>query len=216
MLFGFLAGCFLVLAFCLHNLKRARIHQDWELKPNLLLTRHPLVFLSGKRSFFYFLSYWNHLPQMLRAHGYETQVLHLPWKNTKSRRLWLHHFLLSSSQSLHLVIDNSSYPELTDLIRHQNYPCIASITWIQNGVLLQNTPTLKGFHHPLEELSEIEVSTKSPWFWKLHLLVTNQPLSWSLSALGWQMQKSLRDIFLDRVKFLAERDLIQGSTSPNL
>jgi hypothetical protein len=55
MLWGFAAGLLLLGALVLTNLRRAHHTPHFDLKPNVLLTRYPLVFVSGHRSLFYFL-----------------------------------------------------------------------------------------------------------------------------------------------------------------
>ena len=49
-----------------------------ELKPNCLLTRYPIAFLSGRKSIFKPFEYWNLIPAYLREHGYEVLILEPP------------------------------------------------------------------------------------------------------------------------------------------
>ena len=51
------------------NYWRSRSPFDFELEPNCLLTRYPLLFLSGKRSLLYFQDYWNNIPKFLSSHS---------------------------------------------------------------------------------------------------------------------------------------------------
>ena len=46
------------------------------LVPNCLMTRGPIIFLAGKRSFFYYFNYFNDWPDLLRKHGYDVHVVH--------------------------------------------------------------------------------------------------------------------------------------------
>src|SRR5690606_3376345 len=58
-----------------------------------LLTQYPLLFLTGRRSIFYFQGYWNWIPRFLSDHGYEVMTLDLPWRKKGARRQVLEEFL---------------------------------------------------------------------------------------------------------------------------
>lgn len=83
--------------------------------PNCLLTRSPIVFITGLRSPFYFRHYWNDLPTYLVAHGYDVRVLRLPWSGTKERRIWMEKLL--AQQSVHLIMDPQTAEEMAASIR---------------------------------------------------------------------------------------------------
>lgn len=68
------------------NLRRAQRPVTVELQANCLLTRRPLIFVTGLRTPFYFSSYFNEAPSILREHGYQVEVLRLPWLSASSRR----------------------------------------------------------------------------------------------------------------------------------
>lgn len=216
MFWGFAASLVLVLAFGWHNWRRSRLSEVKELKPNCLLTSAPLVFIPGKRSLFYFLAYWNQIPHWLASHGYEVYHLALPWMNEGRRRRDLHRFFEQQSkgrQKIHLFIDESSVREITSLLKTQDYECLASVTLIGPGGKI---PPFR-LALPISELElPLPEKPKTPLFWKLHASWTFQSSKHSLHQLGWRLSRRQGDLLLDRVQFLAERDLLQGSTSPNL
>lgn len=87
-----------------------------ELHPNCLLTRSPIVFVTGRRSLFYFLNYWNEIPGFLREHGYDVQVFTLPWRDTAKRYQLLTQFLESSQRPVHLIADSTSKTEIDRIL----------------------------------------------------------------------------------------------------
>lgn len=110
------------------NLKKARQGLDFELKENCLLSRYPIVFLSGYRSLFYFYKYWNWVPYFLSEHGYEVIVLNLPWRGVQARRRRLKHFLQVISKEklpIHVVGDKTCLKELYWLVK-ANSPFVKS------------------------------------------------------------------------------------------
>lgn len=216
MLWGLGTSFLLIFAFLVQNWQRARLTEVKELKPNCLLTRHPLVFISGKRSLFYFLAYWNEIPHWLASHGYEVFHLPLPWKNSRKRKQSLQNFLTQKSASgerFHLFLDQSSYNIVKALLQSQDFSCLASVTLIGKETSTEAALAPQSTM-PIEELELPSSDHKKPVFWLLHLLWTSQSLS--LSQLGWKMARSQGDYLLERIQFLAERDLLQKQRSPRL
>ena len=97
------------------------------LRPNCLMTRTPLVFITGSRSLLYFFNYWNMIPGFLREHGYEVRVWNLPWRDGDAQFQILQMLLLSSRTSVHLLGDSSSVGMLKR-IQLTNPDRISSIT----------------------------------------------------------------------------------------
>lgn len=89
---------------------------DLELRPNCLLTRSPIVFVTGRRSLLYFLNYWNEIPGFLREHGYEVRVCSLPWRGSANRFQTLSRFLDSATRPVHLIADSTSRAEVEKLL----------------------------------------------------------------------------------------------------
>ena len=87
LLFSFTAAVFfLIVLFSARgyvSASRTRRFRELELKPNCLLTRYPLVFITKQKSLFDGLSIWrglfrddwNDIPKYLREHGYEVLIL---------------------------------------------------------------------------------------------------------------------------------------------
>ena len=116
----------------LTNLYREHRHYHFELKPNCLLTRNPVVFVTGPRSIFYFRKYWNAYPEVLAEHGYQVFTLHLPWRGS-ARQKKLSEFLETQNQTskkFHFICDEYSAEELKNVFEHS--PVQASMTVLKN------------------------------------------------------------------------------------
>lgn len=77
------------------------------LKPNVLLTRYPIAFLSGPRTVFRFFDHWNDIPLFLREHGYEVYVIEPSGRSDDERRESVCSALESMKTRCHLVADGS-------------------------------------------------------------------------------------------------------------
>lgn len=219
MLWSGVGGLLALLAFFLHNWKRAQLREVQELKLNCLLTSSPLVFIPGKRSVFYFMAYWNEIPHWLASHGYDVFTLPLPWKNPKRRLEALETFFRRQSEAkekIHLFIDSSSLDEITSLLEKADPSCLSSVTLV--GKNLEKNLNLSPRCSIAIEETELpeESSSASPLFWLLHRIWTLQFQKVSLSQLGWKLSRLQGDFLLERVQFLAERDLLRKQASPNL
>jgi hypothetical protein len=117
-----------VLGFALlTNYYRERRAYKIKLKPNCLLTRHPVVFVTGLRSLFYFRKYWNAYPEMLAEHGYEVFTLHLPWRGpTRLQRLQEFLQAAPESKKFHFVCDEATQWEFRAVFAQ--HPALASVT----------------------------------------------------------------------------------------
>lgn len=102
---------FLAIHVSVDYLRSLRLRKI-ELAPNCLLTRHPIVFVTGRRSIFYFLNYWNQVPAFLAEHGYEVEVVALPWRNSVRRLDALKATLVARKRPCHLIGDSSIEHEL--------------------------------------------------------------------------------------------------------
>ncbi len=212
-----LCFCFIFLFVVMaHNWKRSRLFEVLELIPNRLLTRYPLVFASGKRSLFYFLAYWNSAPHWLASHGYEVFHLNLAWKDSAKRQRRLLEFLKeysSGGRKVHLIIDQSSYHDLSQLLYQHSFSCLASVT-LAGQLPGKSAFSLRRLSCPIEEADFSRSQDKNPLFWRLHLIWTSQKINTPLSCLGWRLDHKLRETgkssmaedLLNRAQFLAERD----------
>ena len=94
------------------DLFRSRRLEKIDLVPNCLLTRYPIVFVTGRRSAFYFVNYWNQIPAYLAEHGYEVEVIDLPWHRSERRLDGLKAALVARHRPCHLIGDSSIEDEL--------------------------------------------------------------------------------------------------------
>lgn len=112
------AAVLILASLVLLNQRRANSSWSFDLRPNCLLTRHPLLFISGPRTLIYFRKYWNQIPHFLSSHGYEVMELNLPWRNRAQRQQHLNHFIAQAEAqglSLHIIGDATCVPELREL-----------------------------------------------------------------------------------------------------
>ncbi|MBO9666662.1 MAG: hypothetical protein J7501_07585 [Bdellovibrio sp.] len=200
------------------NKARAAQHYSSELTPNCLLTRWPLLFVTGPRSFFYFSAYWNIYPSYLAEHGYEVFHLRLPWNKGELRKQRLLEFLNAQDEAdrkYHLIVDEYTLKEFSDLLRSQRPSCIVSLTEISDPNQSGQDSSLQGLPFVFANI-EVLPSNKSSlfvkWCYSFHrLLLTGKHLP-SLSALGACEDTKLQNgrLLLDRAQLLAEMDLRQG------
>ncbi len=120
--------CFAILT----NLYREHRKQSFELKPNCLLTRKPVVFVTGPRSIFYFRKYWNAYPEILAEHGYEVFTLPLPWRG-KERLSRTRDYLARQTalrRQYHFICDHYTANEFKELF--ETSPVVASFTVLED------------------------------------------------------------------------------------
>jgi hypothetical protein len=113
-----------------------------ELRPNCLLTRYPIAFLSGRRSVFRLLDHWNDVPGYLHEHGYEVLILD-PIGQGDVRTQSLLTALNALPGKCHLIADSSSVDEMNWLAssKHAN---ISSLTLVRNGLSREPSKSRKG------------------------------------------------------------------------
>lgn len=111
-LFASLVGLIAVSAAL--NLRRGQRPISVALQPNCLLTRRPLIFVTGLRTPFYFTSYFNEAPSVLREHGYQVEILRLPWLSAGHRRRSFTEAFLRREAIW--VLDEASAREFSDLL----------------------------------------------------------------------------------------------------
>ena len=98
------------------------------LRPNCLLTRYPIIFLSGRTSLFRFGSSWRDIPDWLEAHGYDVLVFKFSSNSHQKRINELKSFLeLSKGDPYHFVGEKSSIKEL-EWLQSLNNKCVKSLT----------------------------------------------------------------------------------------
>lgn len=204
---------FLLGLALLSNRARRLTDTAFELKPNCLLTRWPILFVTGPRSIFYFSSYWNLYSPFLAEHGYEVFTLHLPWNDLHQRKERFEHFLSQQEdlkRHFHLVVDAPTFTEFQDILRQRKSPSVSSITQICSGDT--KSTGLQAFPIPKADL-EMKDSPRGSLFlhlsYRLHKQVVRRKNLNTLSSLGalpdTAMENSLQ--LLERAQTLAEMDL---------
>ena len=89
------------------------------LKPNCLLTRRPLIWLTPPRSVFFYKQPWSDIIDLLFEHGYKVSLLQLPFQNIEIKKK----VILRNTERLnnsHVFVDSVTYElcrnELLNLI----------------------------------------------------------------------------------------------------
>lgn len=121
---------FILVAIALqirHRKVRQRKLSTLELRPNCLLTRYPIVFLSGRKSLFRLFDHWNSIPFFLREHGYEVVVIE-PAPRDPARSVI--EILDELKTKGHFIFDSSQHDEIEELARY-GHRKIASLTCVR-------------------------------------------------------------------------------------
>lgn len=100
-----------------------------ELRPNCLLTRHPIAFLSGPRTLFRLFDPWNDVPLFLREHGYE--VVEVACRaRPRSAEEWTK--VLDRLPEKYHVVADSSQARALELIALGRHGSVVSLTLVRN------------------------------------------------------------------------------------
>lgn len=126
---GFLAALLFLGTLVAFQLTFARRRRDrftnLDLRPNVLLTRYPIVFIGRPRSLFRLAGDFLELPLYLAEHGYRVEEVEMPTDN--SGRFSLVRLLESSSEPLHLFISPAFTGDALDLAL-DGHPRLQSMT----------------------------------------------------------------------------------------
>lgn len=192
---------FIVALAIFSNRWRRTYQLEFTLQPNCLMTRWPVVFITGPRSIFYFAHYWNLYPVFLAEHGYEVFTIHLPWKKAAERRDRLLGILTAEAgKKFHFVVDESTYTELAPLLN--SHTCMASITRICDEEFMDES------RRPFDVV--VPGAPKSDFFISLsfyfHKMINKKAPT--LNALGALPASALNNshLLLARMQGLAEND----------
>ncbi|MNJ98535.1 hypothetical protein D3C87_163020 [compost metagenome] len=209
---------FVVLAGLALFSNRARDRKDlpFELEANCLMTRWPILFLTGPRSFFYFAKYWNVYTSFLAEHGYEVFTLHLPW-NRKPLRLERFKYFLKQQEAnqrhFHLVLDSHSLKEFENVLKDLKPACVMSITEVANPGAPDILQGLTPFPLPFQRIETVQPSRPPhglmAWSYDIHRLMIRSLEAPELSTLGAVDETALNNakLLLPRMQQLGEMDL---------
>ena len=81
------------------------------LRPNCLITRRPLVFLTPPRSIFHYKNPWAEISHILYEHGYKVEIFQLPFQNINAQKK----VLISEKirlQNSHVFMDSVTFENL--------------------------------------------------------------------------------------------------------
>ncbi len=203
---GFFLGLFAI------NLKRISRKPHFELTPNCLLTKYPIIFVPGKTSFFYFLKYWNSIPHYLKEHGYEVYEIKFNPLTTFFRKKHLIKTIKTLSQrhkKVHLVFDHSQMKEAYS-IDQKNFDEIQAIHIFSEHKSIERTHSHKIHFHQLT-LKTAPINAFHKYIKCAHDLFTQSPYFISLSLLGGQSTKdnlTIEPHYLQSFAKVAEQDWI--------
>lgn len=113
-----------------NNRRQARL-RGLELKPNCLLTRYPIAFLSGPKTVFRFFDHWNDVPVYLREHGYEVLIIEPNGRTPAARAEATLKALSESGTRCHLIADASLEQEM-EVIAERGLATLVSLTVVKN------------------------------------------------------------------------------------
>ena len=156
------------------------------LRPNCLMTKHPLVFLTGIRSLFFYEKLGADLQDFIAAHGYVVKSPVLPFRSPHLRKQALLAWLdfEQNERQFHFVLSEATQKEFAEIFKA--YP--------------NCTFTLTSFNSTLRE----------PLAYKLHRLFCNS-LGFSadpFNATFPDKSSVFYDRFLDRCVELAENETL--------
>jgi hypothetical protein len=175
---------------------RQRRLKELELRPNCLLTRYPIAFLSRSRSLFRVFDLWRDIPYFLREHGYEILLVE-PKEGIE--------FLNQLTEKTHLIADRSM-ESLIEQIADIKHERVASLTLVLKAAKANQTKTRLSIHDLKPRASAIEIfelgtGTSAPI-----------PVSASASTSTFVSMKNgmIEMKFLDLAISLAERDAMSS------
>lgn len=213
----------LVGAVVLFQLDRRRIRrrrlEGLELRPDCLLTRYPIAFLSGPRSLFWLFDHWNDVPTYLREHGFDVIVIEPADNGAKNSVLEA----LGELSGLHHLIADSSQRVLLESLARAKHEKVASLTLItsrhepESDVGRLSPEALRPFDVAIESFEIRDVPLALDWrerlamfLLRLHGLAIGggrRIRALETGAVKGRTVWAIENRFLDLAISLAERDL---------
>lgn len=126
---GLIAICLLTLLRWQSARSRKKRFKGLELRPNCLLTRYPIIFLSKPKSLLRPFDAWRDVPLFLREHGYEVLIL-TPVRNAAFQSV--HAALKDLDSKCHLIAGRSERA-LLEGIAEARLDNVASLTVVQRS-----------------------------------------------------------------------------------
>lgn len=185
------------------NSKRHKLRFDLPLVPNQLLTRFPLVFIEGRKSIFYFGSYWNVIPKLFEEHGFPVHICKQTIQNPHKLIEELEG-LLTNWTSVHIVVDAQAYLHLQNAL--QDHPKLQNMICV-----LQESSNYNESIRPECKTYIIQGLSHTPLKWRvmafLHRLSTKDQLPVNILApVSSHCLKQSLGNYLDFANFLAVQD----------
>jgi hypothetical protein len=111
--------------------------QRLQLKPNCLLTRREIVFLTPPRSLFFYKNPWVEIMTILSEHGYKTRLFQLPFHNIQFQKKVITRGMDNLNHK-HLILDCVTYANLFSELQSLKNSTITVIATNNNKVLNQD------------------------------------------------------------------------------
>jgi len=177
-----------------------------KLRPNCLLTRKPILFITPCRSPFYYKKPWGKFIELLSSHGYNVEILQLPFQNTKLRRQSIEH-QITNMNSKHIVVDHVTFEETKDLLASIQNSTLTVITSKVNFLKNNNSPKCNN-----DKYFQIQSSTENPIFTlyalhELYMSLCKQKIPHS-TELYISINENDKNVILNHFIKLAELDFM--------
>jgi hypothetical protein len=87
------------------------------LRPNCLLTKYPIVFVTGMRSLFFYTRLGSELQDFIAAHGYAVLSPPMPFRSKNLRFFTLKKWLKTQPDTrFHFILSQASYEEFKEIL----------------------------------------------------------------------------------------------------
>lgn len=159
------------------------------LRPNCLLTKYPLVFITGTRSLFFYEKLGEQLQTFIAAHGYMVLSPAMPFRSSHRKKYLAEWLKQQKYQQFHFVLSRQSHKELSGPLKDYLNSTFTLTTEILNP--------------PNKKLSE-PLSYQAHKLFCLALGATSDPYNETLQDKSTEFY----DRFLDHCIELAENEAI--------